>query len=668
MSISSVISSMQTNLGNAYTALSAKGATIPQNKNLENLSNAITSIPSGGGGGGGSTYTRPADWLTIPTMSGTTDDIYILNGVGINCPNKIYFKVSGTGTIDWGDGSSTTTFTNVSQATYSHEYNYDDLSSSSWTDHNNCRQALIHISGTRQAITYFSTAGITYSYTNADGNAVNYNTNISTDIYQISANVASAEVYCSTNSGQKHFNLEIFDWVGTISNSSLAYMFGYCYSLQSVPQLTITNATSTSNMFLNCYSLQSVPLFATSNVTNMSSMFAQCYSLSNIPLFVTSKVTNMSSIFTWCASLTTIPQLNTEKVTNAQNMFSTCYSLETIPLIDTSKATNMSYMFSNCYSLKSIPQLNTSAASTMNYMFSNCYSISTIPELNTSSATNMSNMFNQCRSLKTIPQLNTGKVTNMASMFSNCNSLVTIPQLDTSKVTDMSNMFSYCYALEYIPRLNTKNVTNMSNTFSTCYSLKKVPQLNTSNVTSMSGTFGTCYSLVEIPELDATKVTNTTSSVAADCSLQKIKFYNFNPKYSSAITLSNLSSSTMLTNQALVDLFNSVAPNSNSYSRTIQIGTTMQNRLSNCYVKDSGSYYTAILPTSDTSIQSGKTYYTYNEKTDAYTQVTPDFTSSTFYYELKTASWKKYVICSSSDSGAMLALNFARNVKKYTIS
>lgn len=48
--ISDTISSIQTNLENAYDELEDKGATIPANKNIQNLANAIASIQSGGGG------------------------------------------------------------------------------------------------------------------------------------------------------------------------------------------------------------------------------------------------------------------------------------------------------------------------------------------------------------------------------------------------------------------------------------------------------------------------------------------------------------------------------------------------------------------------------------------------------------------------------------------
>lgn len=46
MSIASVISSIETNVSNAYTSIGTKGGTIPANKNIANLADAIDSIPT----------------------------------------------------------------------------------------------------------------------------------------------------------------------------------------------------------------------------------------------------------------------------------------------------------------------------------------------------------------------------------------------------------------------------------------------------------------------------------------------------------------------------------------------------------------------------------------------------------------------------------------------
>ena len=454
-------------------------------------------------------YTRPSDWLTIPAFDTTKDEIYILNGVADGGMNMITFTISGTGTIDWGDGNSTT-FTSVSSQNYSHHYNYADINSNTWTEHNKARQVLVHISGTRGAITYFTTAVIN-RYTNADGVQVNYNNATANDIYEIRADVNSCEIGCSSNSRYANKNLEVFDWNGTITNSSALAMFNNCQSLKYVPRI---NA---------------------SNITNVASMFKYCYSLEKIP------------------------QLNMGNAPSINNMFNTC-GIHKIPQLDTSNVTDMSYAFQGCYSLETIPQLNTS------------------------------------------------KVTNMQSMFNNCYALQTIPQLNTKLVTNMSGMFSGSYSLQSISQLDTRSVTSMNSMFANCSTLQSIPQLNTSNVTNMSYMFNECSSLQLLPELDASNVTNIQTMFQSCFSLQKIKLYNLNPNYSSALTLS-INQCTMLTKQALVDLFNSVATNVNSYSRTIQLGSTLQGYLANVYVKDSGSAYTTILPTSDTSIQSGKTYY-----------------------------------------------------------
>ena len=116
MSIANTIQSMETNIGNAYDSAQQKGATIPSDKNLANLSSTIDSIQTGSSPtlgtlnvtqngtylasqdgydgydivnvnvpGGDVPYSRPADWLAIPSMDGTLDEAYILLGVGDCC-------------------------------------------------------------------------------------------------------------------------------------------------------------------------------------------------------------------------------------------------------------------------------------------------------------------------------------------------------------------------------------------------------------------------------------------------------------------------------------------------------------------------------------------------------------------------------------------------------
>ena len=55
MTIASEITRIKTNINNAYTALEAKGATIPTEKNSANLASTVNTITTGGGGSSGET-------------------------------------------------------------------------------------------------------------------------------------------------------------------------------------------------------------------------------------------------------------------------------------------------------------------------------------------------------------------------------------------------------------------------------------------------------------------------------------------------------------------------------------------------------------------------------------------------------------------------------------
>ena len=203
-------------------------------------------------------YHRPDDWLPIPEMDGSLDEIYILNGVGLNCLNQIYFvlTVNQPATIDWGDGT-TTEINTTSQTTYNHKYSYEDIPDSSWTEHNQTKQVLIYISAPRGSVK-LAQLQTAYYYTNSDGVRAQYDVDSSTDIYQISADVESCEAHCSRDRHSEepqHKNLEVFDWKGELTNTSMSYMFIACSSLQSIPQLDTSKVTDMSYMFSYCSSL-----------------------------------------------------------------------------------------------------------------------------------------------------------------------------------------------------------------------------------------------------------------------------------------------------------------------------------------------------------------------------------------------------------------------------
>ena len=72
MSIATTLQSIRTNLSAAWTALTNKGATIPANKNIENLATAITSIPSGGTSKLQAVVDRSVTTITAQDLDGAT--------------------------------------------------------------------------------------------------------------------------------------------------------------------------------------------------------------------------------------------------------------------------------------------------------------------------------------------------------------------------------------------------------------------------------------------------------------------------------------------------------------------------------------------------------------------------------------------------------------------
>ena len=69
MSIATELEALNTNIKNAYNAIDTKGGTIPQNKNMVNLTTAIASIPSGG--------SRDDNWDEV--FSGESTQLYDAN-------------------------------------------------------------------------------------------------------------------------------------------------------------------------------------------------------------------------------------------------------------------------------------------------------------------------------------------------------------------------------------------------------------------------------------------------------------------------------------------------------------------------------------------------------------------------------------------------------------
>lgn len=160
------------------------------------------------------------------------------------------------------------------------------------------------------------------------------------------------------------------------------------------------------------------------------------------------------------------------------------------------------------------------------------------------------------------PKIDTSNVKNMSYMFNYCYALITVPLFDTSRVTDMNSMFQYCSKLTSIPQFNTSNVTNMYSMFNGCRSLTSIPLFDTSGVTSMGSMFYNCSNLTSIPQFNTSKVSNMYSMFYNCSKLENVAgFTNCGKGFTGNNTNNhnlNFSSSSILTKQSCLNIFNTI--------------------------------------------------------------------------------------------------------------
>lgn len=404
-------------------------------------------------------WTRPSDWLSIPSISTGEQVIYLLYGVLDNDSNYVALLCQGNYTVDWGNGV-VENFTSNTKAQYA--YTFSSIPSNTTTSEG-YRQVLIKVT---------PQAGQNLTVVNLQQRHSFYTSANITTILDMVLNIPNVTAG----------NL-------TIGANSLTVVHARC---KRVWINQIGALTSASFLFGSLRDLESVPLFNTSSVTNFSGMFNNCFSLQIIPLFNTISGTTLESMFQGCRSLLTIPLLNTSNATNMTTMFRFCYSLQSIPLLNTSKVTSFSSMFRDCFSLQTCPLLDTSEATNLSFMFGYCNSLQSVPNFNTIKTTNMAGMFQSCLSLMSAPMMDTSNVTTFDGMFFLCSSLITVPLYNTSKVTVFANAFRGCSALQYFPDIDTSNATTVATMFNNCSSLVSIPNLNFSKTTTLNGTFGMC--------------------------------------------------------------------------------------------------------------------------------------------------------------------------------
>jgi predicted heme/steroid binding protein len=470
------------------------------------------------------TWTRPSDWLSMPSLSQGDEKIHMLVKVYEKGGNYIIFKCNGDYQVDWGDGTSTGTYSSGADA--EHEFLWANAPAGSLTT-GGYRQVIVTVTPQGgSTLTGFVRSSPPYHHSSTVYRGIG-NSNV------LSVKMAGTNFTSMYLAMWTWIALEEFEYVGTapaLTNTSNC--FTNCKALKKVISFDTSNVTNLSNMFQNCESLIELAPLDTSSGTNFTSMFQTCYSIDYIPAIDVTGATSLNYTFQNCRNLTNIPISDFTGITTMTSTFSTCTSikifeaslpnvtgmhlcfdgmanLESIKLtIPSGTVTTMSYTFRNCVNIKEIKPFDTSNVTTFAWCFSGIRQVRDYAWVDTSSATNLEAMFHS-NYLTDASFLNvTSSVTTLKELFKNCYKLEKTPaSFDCTNVTTIQGLFEACFILEDFPTLNnTGNITSTYGAFYNAYGLEVAPAIS-GTLTVCRGMFYNAYNLKSVPAYDLSGVT-----------------------------------------------------------------------------------------------------------------------------------------------------------------
>lgn len=256
MAIANEIATLKTNITNAYNSINTKGGTIPTNKNTENLSSAIDSIPSGGG--------DVSDYFTTPLVSG-----------GLANPTYQYSYTSGI------NASLLKIPANISFSSYD--------------------SATAMFRGCKNLVDCSSLVTANTSILRSMREMFQWCNSLKTVPLFDTSNVVDM-----SNTFMACISLTSVPLFNTSKVTTMENMFNSCSKLLEIPNFDTSNVTKMSYIFSNCSQITTIPELNTGKVTTLQSAFQNCSKLEMLPLLNCQSCTNIYTIFSSATNITTL--------------------------------------------------------------------------------------------------------------------------------------------------------------------------------------------------------------------------------------------------------------------------------------------------------------------------------------------------------------------------
>ena len=175
------------------------------------------------------TYTRPSEWIDLPSVTSGEDIIHLLVAVFEDGDNYLGFRCAGDFEVDWGDGFTTGYTANhptTGGDVTSYNIQYSGVSSATTTSYG-YRQAVVTITPqSGQTLTNFDIDEVPFGGTGGYGNTYS-------GILEIRLSVPNLT---SGDLGGGYANmLEHIDWIGphSITNATNLFSYSQMYKLSN---------------------------------------------------------------------------------------------------------------------------------------------------------------------------------------------------------------------------------------------------------------------------------------------------------------------------------------------------------------------------------------------------------------------------------------------------